>query len=610
MVVSITEATRARPETARFSPETQLLLDLLRDGKGVEQRPTGEVAAFVDWSKRNRVALMALAEHCPLWLLGDPAFVTALDAEETWYRLQRDEYLRVRDAWLARGIDCLMIKPAGNAPSFPHTSDNIDILVRPEDGVTARETLREMGYVEIRNVEEPQKFLFRRFHGGACVSAIHVHERIAWFVGFLDDARVWGRSRPASDDPQVTIPSPEDAILINLAHACYENKELRMVEVIRVRHALAEAGEHFDWEYTEAIARKRGWLDGLAFMLLAFVEAERTLFGASSVPVALLDRYEGLLEDDGHVCERLDSIRASGVEEMPLNLSYLFCKRLYYRKILRDPVQPRSNRLRDVAATLIWGVKLKSGLRPQPGMVVSISGPDGSGKTAHAESLVAAIRLCELRAEYVWSRGGSSGLFRLLSRVRRSRSSTGPGTSDPIQRRQARLEHPATRFAWSWLIAAEQFATTLGRVWLPARRGRIVVTDRAVYDTAVEMDATLPPDARWSRLAIDAMLRLTPAPDIGVVLDISHETARARKPDETWHTGWETERRRYQAIAHEQRLRLLSTEGPFERSNDRIIRDVLMTFMSGYETRMNGLLYSNPSQKNVPDRIWAKGATR
>jgi thymidylate kinase len=360
----------------------------------------------------------------------------------------------------------------------------------------------------------------------------------------------------------------------------------------------------------EEIATGRGWLDGLAFMLLVHAEAERSLFGETLIPADQLKRCESVLRDDEPVQNRLDTIRAARIDDLPLDLSYLFCKRLYYRKILRDPVQSREARLRDVAATLIWGIKLKSGLRPQPGMVVSISGPDGSGKTAHAESLVAAIRLCELRADYVWSRGGSSGLFRTLSRLRRSGRGTVQADSDPIERRQTRLQQPAVRFAWSWLVAAEQVTTTLWRVALPARRGRVVVTDRAVYDTAVEMDATLPPDAHWSRAAIDAMLRLTPAPDLGFVLDVSHQTARERKPDETWHAGWDDERRRYQAAAHQHRLRLLSTEGPFDRSNDRLIHDVMMALMARYETRLNGLLYSNPSQKNVPDRIWAKGAAR
>ena len=237
-----------------------------------------EPTQLVNWCVRNKLPLLSIIDALPPSITGDSAFAAALAAERAWYETQRSEYLLVRDAWLRRGIPCLMIKSAGNHPAFPHTSDNIDILVRPEHGLAARDTLRTLGYVEVRNVEEPQKYLFRRFHNGRCVSAIHVHEQIAWFVGFLDDAQVWQRALPAADDPDVTIPSPEDAILINLAHACYENKELRLNDVLRVRHAMQVAGGAIDWGYLEQVAATRGWRDGLAFLLLVQAEVETALF--------------------------------------------------------------------------------------------------------------------------------------------------------------------------------------------------------------------------------------------------------------------------------------------------------------------------------------------
>src|SRR5947207_4246796 len=205
------------------------------------------------WFKRNKYPLLAVASPAPVRLRDDVAFRRELAAEHEWYQTSRREYVLVRDAWRAQGIECLMIKSAGNRPSFPHTSDNLDILVRPEQGHAARAVLRQLGYVELRNIEEPQKFLFRKFHRGRCVSAIHVHERVAWFVGFMDEAALWARMRPADDDPLVNIPSPEDAVLINVAHACYENKVLRLNEVARVRHALRSAGQRFDWAYLERV---------------------------------------------------------------------------------------------------------------------------------------------------------------------------------------------------------------------------------------------------------------------------------------------------------------------------------------------------------------------
>jgi hypothetical protein len=77
--------------------------------------------------------------------------------------------------------------------------------VPPAQGEAARDTLRELGYVELRHIEEPQKYLFRRFRAGQSVSAIHVHEQVGWLVGFMDEGALWARRIVSGDDATVTI---------------------------------------------------------------------------------------------------------------------------------------------------------------------------------------------------------------------------------------------------------------------------------------------------------------------------------------------------------------------------------------------------------------------
>lgn len=574
-------------------------------------------AETIRWYQRNKYPLMALARSGPATLVDSPAFRQALASEEEWYATQRHEYQLVCEAWLEQGIQCLMLKTAGNYPSFPYNSDNIDVLIRPECGEAARDILRRLGYVELRNIEEPFKYLFRKFRAGRCVSAIHVHEHVAWEVVFVDQQGLWSRMRPADDDPFVNVPSPEDAILINLAHACYENKELRLNDLIRVRHALHMSGEALDWAYMERVAAGRGWLDGLAFMTLVYASLEMRLFGTRSIAAGQLARFERLISTDHAVCRRLAALRSSPKLDLPLNLSYWFCKRLYYRKILADPARGTAQRWYDVVFTLLAGIQLKSNLRPQPGMVVSLSGTDGSGKTAQARALVNALRVCGLQVDYFWSRGGSSGTVGALNRWRRrlfgpgrhttpdpDLNTTGDTQRDSITRRRQRLGRPIVRFAWAWLVAADQVATYLLRVHLPALAGRIVIADRYVYDTAVEMDGSLPCAARWSRLAIAAILKATPRPRLAYVLDVPPCIARQRKTDEVWHADMERERDQYRALAQRLRLRLLSTDGEFAQANDRLIQEVMTAYMAGWETPLNALFLSNPSQKNAPDRVW------
>jgi len=195
----------------------------------------------------------------------------------------------------------------------------------------------------------------------------------------------------------------------------------------------------------------------------------------------------------------------------------------------------------------------------------------------------------------------------VLRKPIQARTSAGP--TDVIARRRQRLNRPVLRFIWAWLVALDQIATYNVAARLAALRGRAVILDRYVFDTAVEMDVSLPKDATWSREAIAAMLRFVPRPHVGYVLDVSPATASARKSDEEWHADIDAERRRYRNLAHRFGLHVLSTDGPFASANDRLVRDVIMSYMAGFETWVNGLFLANPSQNNVPDQVWVRQST-
>ncbi|CAA9279245.1 MAG: Thymidylate kinase-like, partial [uncultured Chloroflexia bacterium] len=395
----------------------------------------------------------------------------------------------------------------------------------------------QLGYVELRNTEEPKKHLFRKFYNGQSVSAIHVHEQVGWLVGFMDEETLWDRKRAAPDDALVNVPSAEDAILINLAHACYENKLLRLNDLVRVRHALELGSTCPDWAYMEQVAASRGWLDGFSYMLLLYAELEESLFGSVLIPARQRARLEQIVHDVPFAWDHIHNMRSGPAVNLPLNLGYLFCKRLYYRKVLADPARNPRQRWLDTLVTLILGIKLKSGIRPQSGMLVSISGMDGSGKTAHAQALVDAFRLCELKVDYRWSRGGSTGLVGIVNYLlRRTRQPSDTSQrDDALTTRRRRLENGYARFLWSWMVAIDQISFSVLRCYLPTLLGRVVIADRYVYDTAVEMDASLPRAARWSRLAIATMLRLSPRPRVAYILDVSSVSAQRRKSDEIWH---------------------------------------------------------------------------
>ena len=87
-------------------------------------------SSLVKWFRENKYPILALdLDALPKEIVDTPEFQQALDEDRESYEVQRGHYLQVRDAWEELGIPCFMIKTACVPPTFPYTSDNLDILV-------------------------------------------------------------------------------------------------------------------------------------------------------------------------------------------------------------------------------------------------------------------------------------------------------------------------------------------------------------------------------------------------------------------------------------------------------------------------------------------------
>src|SRR5919199_4678775 len=115
-----------------------------------------------------------------LALLHSAEFRAALEEDRAAYAQFHGEYVQLAQAWARAGVRCICFKSAGIAPSFPYTSDNVDVLVPAQSVAEARRLLLELRYVEMTNTEEPLKWLFRRFVAGRNVSLIHLHAQVGW----------------------------------------------------------------------------------------------------------------------------------------------------------------------------------------------------------------------------------------------------------------------------------------------------------------------------------------------------------------------------------------------------------------------------------------------
>jgi thymidylate kinase len=592
--------------SARVSRESIVaarLADPVSRGR-IDFSPDLDWAAVLAILARNKVPLIGFEEDpalagCPLVRM--PEFRKAAAGHGARWRSLRDEYGAVRDRFLERGIRGVLFKSTGLPPSFPFTSDNLDFLVRPEHIEWGREILGDLGYVELRNVEEPLKLLFRRFEGGESVSAIHLHGTIGWGVPFLDDASLWNRIRPSADDPLVLIPAPEDALLVTIAHAFYEDKAFKLVDLARIRHCLR--GGNLDFADVERIARTRGWEDGFAFCVLLCDRLESLLYGERAIPHDVSVRARRVVASNAWLSRWLESVVEREDVRFPFRVSFLFGKVVYYRKVMHDPQRSRATRLADVGRTLVWGIKLKLRIRGQRGMIVSLSGIDGSGKTVHVRSLERAFETADTLTSTYWSRFGSSARKSGFGR-RGAEEVKVSDTATSLARRRRRLAHPAMRLGWLTYNLAQLVLRYNVFVRLRSLFGRVAICDRYIYDAMVEIGASLPDNPRLSRWAERVLARLCPRPDVAWLFDVPAELSVERQADENRSAASREElsrqRSAYLALVQTYGLHVVTTDSAPGETTSRVVRETLLAYYDGYRTWVNALLLSNPNQMNPP----------
>ena len=561
-----------------------------------------EPAAVVNLLVANQVPLLSLSREpesdAVRDVLDSPAFDRAVTREQQVYSEVHANFAKAARAWEARGVRSLCFKSAGIVPSFPYTSENFDILFRPLDEPVAAEVLTDLGYVLLANCDEPDKWLYRLFVGGRSVSAIHVHTKVGWGQGFLLEDEIWQRCRPSADDPATWVPGPEDVVLINAAHALYENKAFGLHDIMKIRRAIADG---LSWDSVERVARERGWLSGLRFSLAMMGRLEARLFADPAIPT---DRFERPLATGSRISEQLDRGSAAPTV-MPFFTSWRLVKMLFFQKLAQDRHLPIAAKPALLFLTLARAAKSQLGAEPQNSALITLSGIDGSGKTAQAEALAAALDVCHLRNRVMWARLGATPLMLRLSRLWSARGTAGAGApprpDSAVRPALSARDSGLARMVWALLSAAD-FAGWLLRIRWRLIRGDVVVADRYLCDFDVELALKLPAK-RGFRVTVLRLLKLiAPKPRRGFLLDVDADTAMRRATPDGGDFDPRTGTELYREKAESHGLRVLDAIGPFAVTSALVEREALRAYFNRYTMLGNFLFFQNPWQLNRPVR--------
>lgn len=502
-----------------------------------------DVNAILAILRRNKVPLLsldkALFEAYPLFF-NTTEFKAQYDKEQAEFENLRNEWAKVRKEFIKNKIESMLIKSVGY---FPYKSSNLDVLIQQNKREFAESILIDMGYIQLHNVEEPYKTLFRKFSGGTSISVIHLHNKVAWVNPFHDEKFLWARYRKSSKDDFVDIPSPEDSILILTAHWFYEDKEIKLSDIMNISTCLKE-GE-LDWEYIIAVAEKMGWLNGLYFALLVHSFAEKNLYGMCLIQHDRLEKMKEALPMwmRIYLTKKVNSREIS----LPFRLPKIFGKYLHFLKTLKDKTTTFSRKLYEtymVAYSSLFVVLFyyfNVNIRYQPPMLISISGVDGSGKSTYADILFNILIFCELKTRYCWSRVGSSIFLKPFSRAAKIfynlRKGKQPNVQDENytesdQRRKDLFDKSSPlRQIGLFLLISEMTWQYFFKITVPLFFKKVVICDRYIYDTIVDVSVRYGFDIESieGKLFVKILSALTPKPDIVFLLYIPPEDACSRK---------------------------------------------------------------------------------
>ena len=227
--------------------------------------------------------------------------------------------------------------------------------------------------------------------------------------------------------------------------------------------------------------------------------------------------------------------------------------------------------------------------RPRRGAIIAFSGLDGAGKSTQAQALSASLTALGYESEVRWAPiGQNAGLRRFASAAKRagSRLPVGPLAGvrgEAVESHLLSRSEPGTpAFGPSRRLASGIWSTvtTLGNAIALRRaahgtgtRGRIVIYDRYVLDSVVDLRFRYAPEARLR--FHEALIRaLAPTPARVYLLDLSPEVAHRRKPD------WSLDQTRLRAGLYRREhavlgVRLLDAGRSADDLSREILQDVL-----------------------------------
>jgi thymidylate kinase len=458
-------------------------------------------------------------------------FIGEMGKHEKKYDQWKQAFGTVKDVFLSNGVKYVFMK----SPSlFPYTSGNLDVMVKEKDFSKAAGLLEKTGFIELKNIRESHKYLYKKFDCGKEVVAIHLHSRVYWGATFVDPDSQWARVDNRIFDEVVYSLGAEDCLLTTFAHSFYENSAIRLLDLCVVKK-LVDGGE-VDWHYLRDTARLHHWEDGFHLSVLAYARLHEKVFDGSLVPQDALNdarRFTG----QRILLRRIAAKQEHASLTLPFYLPLLKSKLVAYKKVWQSNEFGGMHRRTWHVVKMLFEVLVVHILKvnPQVGMLVSLSGTDGGGKTAHAHALEEAFHRCGLNAHCLWTRAGSQRGFTSVVKIL-SRGSAKPSVPKDQDDASVRFQRTSRLLRARWRLIPWKIANVVDYCvfynlmirWRLMRR-QVVICDRYIPDIFVDLHTYI--QETPGRFWLIVLSSFLPRPALSFLLVTPNDIASQRSRD-------------------------------------------------------------------------------
>lgn len=421
--------------------------------------------------------------------------------------LWQNSFSEIKQLWGANQIKHIFHKSCGE---FPFMSDNLDVLVHPKDYSSAHTLLLDLGYIELRNIQEPHKKFYRRINGDSFCVPVHLHERVCWGVPYDDVNHMWGNFQTAADNDLVNFPSLEDAFITTIAHAFIEDHVFKIGDLIKV--AICTERE-LNWDYIKQNVTSNCWFDAYVVAVECLNYLSQRMVGINLIPERVMSLYKETSKKKFN--STTSELIVSKRFVLPYKLPHLRIRVYSSLRLIND--RKMGSKLYNTLCAMLFLVdgiiNLKLKYHNQPSYLVTLSGGDGSGKTFFKEYLLKALDLFGLESEEVWMRYGSMPISRNINDLRKKLRGDRPKVEVPSPGHKGDKKYS---LLWLMLNSFDMVVLSLRYRISYVLRRKVFVFDRNLLDFLV--DFSVNSGRKMPSIVVKLLLLAFPRVNYGVVI--------------------------------------------------------------------------------------------